>query len=292
MPKAPPSTRASNHITLSFGMFSAPVSVYTGTVSDHGFTRHEYLPVETTNGNGEKVTVDHSVGRGKIDKETGELLDSDQLARVQRKIETEYGPVYVEDDEVEKLFTVEANTLKITEFQPQHLFTQGNYVPEKLSFLEPTKVGSGKKKGPSPAAIKLLNTLYKAMREEGVVAIGELTTRGLPKPVILTPDGKVYQVWHTDALREQRDLPEFDCVPGEVAMTRTFIQALTTTEVADLTDERSALIQSFADEKAAAGDFDKSEDTYVAPAVEEPSVDFAAMMQASIDAAKAAREAS
>lgn len=290
MPKAAPSTRASNHITLSFGMFSAPVSIYTGTVSDHGFSRHEYLPV-TDPATGE--TVDHPVGRGQIDKTTGELLGPDKVAQVQRKIDTEYGPVFVEDDEIEKLFTIDADTLKIIEFQPQHLFSpQGNYVPKTLAFLEPTKVGSGKKKGPSSAAVKLLHTLYKAMREEGVVAVGELTTRGVPKPVVITPDGKVWHVWHTDALREQRDLPEFDVIPAEVTMTRTFIQALTTTDPVDLTDKRSELIQNFADEKAAAGDFSKPADTYVAPAAEEPSIDFAAMMQASIEAAKAAKEAS
>lgn len=283
MPKAKPSARALNKdVTLTFGLVSIPINIFSGTVSDAGITRHEYLPVTE----GDK-TVDHPVGRGQIDKVTGELLTPEQRDQVVKKVETEYGPVYVEDSEIEKLFTLEPDTFKVKTFQPQHLFHQGNYLPKTVMQIEPTQTGTGKKKGYNQATLKLFHTLLKAMRDEGVVAVGELTTRGTPKPVVLTPDGLLWQVWHTDSVREQRELPEADLVDAEVKMMGSLIEAMKTTEVQDLSDVRSELIQNFANEKAEAGDFDKVADTYAGPQAAEPSADLLSMLQASIDAAKA-----
>lgn len=289
MPKAAASTRSSCKVTLSFGLIQIPVQIFTGTVSDAGITRHEYLPVKTgeTDESGADVYEDHPVGRGLIDKIDGHLLTADEKAQVTKKIETEYGPVYVEDNEIEQLFTLEPNSLKIKEFQPQHLFHQGHYVPKTLNFIEPDKVKVKGKNQYMPAATKVLATLLDGMKKEGVVAIAELTTRGVPKPCILTPDGALWQVWNTDALREQRPLPEADVVESDVTMMRGLIAALVKTEPADLSDVRSELIQNFADQKAEAGDFGKVSDDYVQAGPAEPSMDFAAMLQASIDAAKA-----
>lgn len=282
MPKAKPSQRALNKdVTLSFGLVNIPINLFTGTVSDHGISRHEYLPVEE-----DGQIVDHPVGRGPIDKVTGALLTEEEKTKVVKKITTEYGPVFVEDSEIEKLFTLEPDTLKIKTFQPQHLFTQGNYLPKTVMQIEPTKT-SGKNKGYSAAGLKLFGTLLKAMREEGVVALGELTTRGTPKPVVLTPDGLLWQVWHTDAVREQRELPEVDLVEAEVKMMGSLINAMKSTDVQDLSDVRSDLIQNFANEKAEAGDFSVPADTYAGPKAVEPDNDLLAMLQASVDAAKA-----
>ena len=284
MPKAAPSSRALNKgVTLNFGLISIPLDIYSGTVSDAGVTRHEYLPVDKGDGTFE----DHPVGRGQIDKVTGDLLTPEQRGQIVKKIETEYGPVYVEDSEIEKLFTLEPDTLKVLTFQPQHLFHQGNYLPKTVMQVEPAKTGTGKKKAVNPINLKVFGTLLKAMREEGVIAVGELTTRGVPKPVILTPDGLLWQVWHTDAVREQRVMPEVDLVDAEVQGMGLLIQAMKTTEVRDLSDTRSELIQNFADEKAAAGDFAKPVDTYQPAAPAEASPDLLAMLAASVEAAKA-----
>lgn len=288
MPKAAPSTRSSGQVTLSFGLVNIPIALYAGTVATAGIERHEYLPVATTDDQGNTTIEDHPVGRGKIDKVTGELIPVESLADIQRKIETEYGPVYVEDSEIEKLFTLEPDTLKIKEFQPQTLFYQGNYVPKGLMFLEPQKSGTGKKRGYMAVASKLFATLLKGMREEGVVAVAELTTRGVPKPCILLPDGSLWLVWHTDAIREQRELPDAPLVDAEVNMMRGLISTLTKNEVADLTDYRSELIQTFADEKAEQGDFAKPVDTYETKQVQDASTDLMALLAASVEAAKQA----
>lgn len=286
MPKAKPSTRSSGQVTLSFGLVNIPLALYSGTDKASGVERHEYLVVETEV-DGEKVIENHLIGRGNIDKTTGELLTEDEKPLVQKKVETEYGPVYVEDHEIEQLFTLEPDTLKVLEFEPQHLFHQGNYVPRDRMFVEPQKAGTGSKKAPMPIAVKLLGTLLKGMREEGTIAVCELTTRGTPKPCILTPDGVLWLVYPTNAVREQRELPEADLVDAEVNMMRGLIATMTKTEVADLTDYRSELIQNFANEKAENGDFGKTDDTYVATAPAAPQVDLMAMLAASVEQAKA-----
>lgn len=304
MTMSPPSSRALDDITLTCQLLTIPCRLYSGTDKAAGVNRHEYLevPVLDDQGNQVKKVLDdgtevpvfenHAIGRAPYDKDnpdSNEVLSAEDRGKVQRKVETEYGPVYVEDHEIETLFTLDRKTLKINEFQPQHIFHQGNYVPRDVVHLEPARVGgSGKnKKDFQPFAVKLLATLFEGMRKEGVVAIGELTTRGVPKPVIITPDGKVWVLYHTNEVREQREFPEVETTDAEVGMVRSLIDQMKSTEVADLTDFRSDLINNFAAEKAAAGDFGRSEDTHVEAAPAAPTMDLTALLQASLDAAKA-----
>lgn len=287
MPKAAPSGRASGHVTLSFGIpvngaeipVQIPISLYGGTVSDHGVKRSRFVHAEDG---------DHEVGNQNYDKQTGDVVAYSEIVM---KVQTDYGPVYVEDEEIETLFSIQPDTVVVKHFQPLHIFHQGHYVPKSLLFVEPTKTGKGAKKAPDQNSVKILNSLFEAMRDKGSCAIVEVTTRGIPKPAVLLPDGTLWLVYHTEELREQRDIPEYEPTPEEVAMMTMAIDAKWTTEVLDLADERSALIQAFADEKAAAGDFDKPE-TVAKPAASAPAAnDLMAMLAASVEAAKSASEA-
>ena len=282
MPKAKPSTRSSGQVNLSFGVVNIPTTLYGGTVADHGIKRNEYVVTEDG---------DHPVGRAPYDKVTGEFIKPEQ--EVVKKIQTEYGPVYVEDSEIEKLFELTPDSLVIKEFEPQVNFHAGHFVPKGLMFVEPRKTGTGKKKGPDPIATKIMATLLRAMKANNAMAICELTTRGVPKPAVLMPDGRLWLVYYTDATREQRELPEVGLVDAEVDMMGSLIKTMWHDEALDFTDERSALIQAFADEKAAAGDFDKPEETEVAPAAAPPATpDLMALLAASVETAKAERAAS
>jgi len=280
--KAQPSGRSLNKVNLSFNLVNIPITLYTGTVSDHGITRKQFVVTD----DGEAP-----VGRGLTNKETGELLEPG--AEVIKKIDTEYGPVYVEDHEIEQLFTLQPDTLVVREFEPQHNFHQGHFVPSGLLYTEPRKGDSGKAKGkPDPVATKLMATLFKAMREQNAMAVCELTTRGKPKPCVLMPDGRLWLVHHTDAVREQREFPETEVVDAEVAMMGTLIKTVWEDQPLDFTDERTALIQTFADEKASAGDFGKpAEGERVVAAAPAAAPDLLAMLSASVEAAKAEREA-
>lgn len=277
MPKAAPSTRSSGNVNLAFGVINIPTTLYGGTVADHGVKRNEYVVAEDG---------DHPVGRGLIDKTTGELLPSG--SQVVKKIQTEYGPVYVEDHEIEQLFQLSPDTLVVKEFEPQRVFHEGNYVPKGLLYIEPRKTGTGAKKGPDPIASKIMATLLSAMQAQNAMAICELTTRGVPKPAVLMPDGRLWLIYHTDATREQRELPQVPLVDAEVDMMGSLIKAMWSETPLDFTDERSALIQGFADEKAAAGEFDKPEEATVATLpTTTGGVDLMALLAASVESAKA-----
>ena len=283
MPHANPSGRSLNKVNLSFNLINIPTTLYTGTVSDHGITRKQFASTD----DGEVA-----VGRGLTNKETGELLTPEEVASVVKKIDTEYGSVYLEDSEIEQLFTLQPDTLEVKEFEPQTNFHQGHFVPSGLLYVEPRKGDSGKAKGkPDPLATRLMATLFQAMRKHNAMAVCELTTRGKPKPCILMPDGRLWLVQHTDAVREQREFPETEVVDAEVTMMGTLIETMWQDQPLDFTDVRTELIQAKADEKARAGDFDKPEDdgtTVVAPAA---TTDLMAMLSASVAAAKAEREA-
>lgn len=281
MPKAAPSTRSSGNVNLTFGVVNIPTTLYAGTVSQHGVVRNEYVAAEDG---------DHPVGRGQIDKVTGELLNGQEVVK---KIQTEYGPVYVEDHEIEQLFQLTPDSLVIKEFEPQHNFHAGHFVPKGLLYIEPRKVGTGKKKGPDVIASKIIATLFRAMRAQGAMAVCELTTRGVPKPAVLMPDGRLWLIYHTDATREQRELPEVEVNEAEVEMMGTLVNTLWHDEPLDFTDERSALIQAFADEKAAAGDFSKPIEVEHAVSAEPVATpDLMALLAASVESAKAERAAS
>ncbi|NUS02025.1 MAG: hypothetical protein HOV97_05615 [Nonomuraea sp.] len=311
MPKAAPSNRAYEHCTLSFGLITLPLSVYTGVVSDHGIKRgmftsapvmesvvddetgevvekQKIVTITKDDGTTEEQPVfeDHPVGYGNIDKVTGELVPPGQA--VIKKVATEYGHVYVEDHEIESLFSVPPKTITVKEFQPQHLFYQGNYVPRSLYHVQvtPTKIGS--RKVPNETAERNLAVILAAMRAHNAMAVVEFTTRGVPKPGVLLPNGTLWLVYHTDELREQKPLPDID-VPREVADAafKQYLEPLWGEEPLDLTDERTNLIQNFADDKAREGDFGKSEEV-AAPAAAAPDAnDIMALLMSSVEQAKA-----
>ena len=279
MPKAKPSSRSAGDINISFGLITIATTLYSGTVSEHGVKRSEFVQKPE----GEE---DSRAGRGVIDKATGALLEAGDV--IVKKVSTDYGPVYVEDHEIEHLFQLSPNTFIVKSFEPIALFRRGEYVPKTIQFVEPRKVGSGKKKDYDPTAKMLLATLLAAMKDEGAIAIGEVTTRGVPKPAALLPDGTLWHLWHTDALREQRPLPEVPVSDANVKQMGQLMKQLWSDEVTDLTDERSILIQNFADEKAAAGEFGKPDEVKEQVIAAEPAeVDISALLSASIEAAKA-----
>lgn len=277
MPKSAPSGRALAHVKIMVGMLPIEVSLYNGTDKESGVKRNQYVVTESG---------DHPVGNKSYDKETGEDVAYSEIVK---KIQTEYGPVFVEDDEIENLFEITPDTVVVKKFQPLHLFHQGHYVPKGIAFVEPIKdkTKKGGVNGYNKVSLKTLTTLLEAMRGKGACALVEVTTRGVPKPAMLLPDGTLWFVYHTNELRERRELPEFDVAAADVDMMSNFIDVMFSTEVQDLTDERSALIQAFADEKAAAGDFGKPEPVAVEHAEPEADVDMMALLMASVEAVKA-----
>jgi non-homologous end joining protein Ku len=295
MGKAPASTRAYERATFGFGLVNIPVDVFTGTVSTHGIKRAMFTEAPVlddngqplTNDEGQPLTVAHSVGYGNVDKETGQLIPPGQP--VVKKIATEYGHVFVDDHELEGLFEISPKSIVVREFQPRSLFLTA-YVPKALYFIEASKTTQGKRKVENKAAQTSLALVLAAMERKDALAVVDFTTRGVPKPAVLLPDGTLWVVYHTDELREQRALPEVTLDDTVIAQGETLLDMLWGTEPLDLTDQRTALIQEFADNKAKAGDFGQSE-APEEPQVAEPQVaDLVALLAASVEQAKVTRK--
>lgn len=271
----PPSTRTYEHTTIQCGLLNVPCDVYSGMDSKERITRKMFTGPD----------ADHEVGYLLVDKvEQKEISRAD----VVKKVATEHGFVYVEDGEIERLFTVFPKTITVKSFHV--LGDAGAVVKDKLYYLEPGKVSRkvGKKtvKSVDPTSQMALGLLLKAMQEEQVFALAEWTSRGTPKPVVLTPDGRLWTVHYDDDLREQRPVEIPDLPEEVVGQARTLVQAMKADTVPELTDTYSELIQSFADEKAAAGDFTKPAEVPSEGPV--AAVDFLAQLTASVAQAKKA----
>jgi non-homologous end joining protein Ku len=261
MPKASPSTRPTENIQLQFGPVVIPLSVYAGVMSGHGI--HRSMFVQGENGD------DHPVGFAHYDKETGKRVETSTIIK---KVSTEYGHVYVSDEEIEQLLNLQHHTLVIKHIQPLHLFLQGAYTPKNLYFLEATKRTQGRKKIPNVAAQQAFAVLLTALRKSQAIAVCELTTRGVPKPCILMPNGQLWLCYYTDELREQRPVPMAGVDPQLVELTVQLFEKYQTDTPVEIEDHRTALIQMYADEKGARGEFDPPQ-TDVAPAPVEDNED-------------------
>lgn len=272
MTKAAPSGKTYEKTTFSCGLFSVPVDVYSATANDAG-VKHKWF-----------TTDNHEVGLITVDKATDKPYPRDQI---QTKIATEHGFVYVEDHEIEALFSILPHTITVQSIQPRGLLDT-TYIRRTPFFVQPGKIAAGKKKVENATAAKVLTLLFQMLRDKDAVAFVEFVARGVPKPAVLLPDGSLWLLYFEEELREQRPITEAPVAPQEVAMFAQLVQALWRDEPEDLSDHRSAAIQALADEKAAAGDFAKPEEPALAAVPDAAPDDFMALLQASVAAVQAA----
>lgn len=274
----PASSRAYEKVTIQCGLLNVPAEVYSGMASKSGISRKMFT--------GENA--DHEVGYSLVDKVTGDVVERSNTVK---KVDTEYGFVFVEDSEIEQLFNIFPKTVTIKSFHPLSEWEGRELLGETLYFVEPVRTSrkvSGKTvKSVDPSSHMALSLLLKAMQDEGKFALVEWVSRGTPKPAVLLPDGQLWSVYYDEELREQRPVDIADNLPATaVEQARALVQAMTSDEIPVLSDEYSAKIQAFADDKAASGDFTKPVEAEVsAPA---QVFDLEAMLKASVDAAKKA----
>lgn len=315
MPHAKPSNKTTAKMTLTLGMATFQLNVYTGLYGDHGVSRHQFIevPVYVKDDQGQDTDVQdtvevptfepdgtpilkdgepvmetvpkvefHSVGAKPYDKETDEDVARPDI--VMRTV-TDYGYVPVTDAEIEQLLEVNKNSLRITAFQPIALFRTGQYIPKKVYYTVPSKPDG---KNWNKDLNRAYATLLAGMQKEGAMALVEMTMRGIPKPAVLLPDGSLWELYFTDEIREQNPMPETEPIASEVQQARDWLRMYWDDNVLDVSDKRSALIQDFADKKAKAGNFNTPVEVEEAPAAAPASgFDFGAIIQASIDAKQA-----
>ena len=197
--------RATASATISFGLVSIPVKLYTATQSkavrfnmldpkDHARVKQQYVSSST----GEKV-------------ERGELVKGYEYARGQ------YG--VFEDEELKALEARSDRTIEIEEFVP---FRQVDPLYfEKSSLLGPDKGGQ-----------KAYKLLAEAMKKAGMVAVGRFATRGRQQLVLIRPmDGGLvlHGLHYADEVRSFDDIEFGDPVklkPGELDLAEQLIDQL------------------------------------------------------------------
>lgn len=211
---------------------------------------------------------DHEVGYQLFDKATGEKVDRTHTVK---KIDTEYGFVYVEDAEIEQMFDLVPKSLSIQSFHPIKLWDERRYVEDKLYYIEPTRAtrrsAGSTSKSLDPTSNAALGLLLAGMEKEHVFAFCEWVSRGIPKPAVLLPNGELWTVHYEEQLREQRP-QEFPKLPkSHIDQVRALIKSMESDDVPTVTDTYSVKIQEFADQKGAAGDYTRPVEV---PAAEAP----------------------
>lgn len=257
---APLPNRATTSFTLTWGLVSMPLSVYTGT-EETRVKRSEYVEIDGT---------DIPVGRAAIRKDTGEVIDS---AVVVRKAQATNGNwVALSDDEVADCTSVERGVGEIVAFVPvKHV---ANYVTETVNQVRP-KATKGK---PDPSADKAFALLRAAMRKRKVVALVKVALRGPARYALLDAEGTLSLVRTHDAIREALPLSVHTFNDAELGMALNLIDAVGV-EAPILTDDTAPVVQSFVDAKAGGV-------TAPPAATPPPTIDIMAALEASITASK------
>ena len=260
---APAPTRATTSITLAAGLLNIPLSVYTSTEATR-VSRKEFL--------GGDVNIE--VGRSPIRKDTGAVVETADVTRMAEATNGSW--VVLTDDEIAAC-TSDKGVAEIVSFVSTKEFD--NYLTEGLYQVRP-KVEKGKA---NPSATKALALLFAGMKARKVGALVKLALRGPARYAILTTDGDLRLILTADAVRQPLALAgDFKFSKPEVELATNLIDAIGIDAPA-VTDDTAPVVQAYVDAKAAGVPAKAPQAAPVA------SDDLLAALQASIDAAKAAK---
>ena len=258
---APAPTRATTSVVLTVGVVPIPLSLYTA-VESTAVVRHEFL-----NGN-----ADISVGRAPIRKDTGELVHQSEVTRMAQADDGTW--VVVDDSEIEQASGAPGGCEVVT-FVP--VKDAGHYLTDGLYQVRP----KADKRG-GAAATAAFATLLAGMRIRKVAALVKVKLRGTPRYGLLTIEGDLLLIATADSVREALPMPTIVAGKAEVAMMTSLIDAIGVS-TPTVVDDASPRIRAYVNDKAAA-----NPGATVKPVA--PVVDITAVLQQSIDAAKAARK--
>jgi non-homologous end joining protein Ku len=236
--------------------------VYTGT-EETRVTRKEFTEV-----NGSLIEV----GRSAIRKDTGETIDSAAVSRYAQADTGEW--VLLTDDEISQC-TSPRGVGEIVSFVP--VKDLGQYLAEGQHQVRP-KSEKGKE---DPAAAKAFALLMAAMKANKVAALIKVALRGPARYGLLTIDGTFTLIYTADAIRQPRPVTECSFSKDELTMAKMLIEAVGI-DTPVITDDTAPVVQEYVNSKATGVVTEKA-----APAI--PTIDLAAALSASIDAAKAAK---
>jgi DNA end-binding protein Ku len=260
---APQPVRPSTSFTLSWGMVTIPLSVYTGT-EETRVVRKEFI----IDGKGAQAHL-VEVGRSPIRKDTGEVIDS---AEVGRYAQAANGEWVLWTDEEGAACTSPKGLAELISFVSEK--SLGAYLAENQMQVRP-KTSKGKA---DPAAAHAFSLLSTIMTKNKVVALVKVALRGPARYGLLAADGTFTTIRTADAIRQSLPVELSKHSKDELLLAQALVDAVGI-DTPVLTDDTAPVVQEAVNAKSSGKP---------APVPEAPPVqiDLMAALQASVAASK------
>ena len=259
---APSPSRATTSITLSWGLVTIPLSVYTG-VEETRVKRQEFFQGD----------INVQVGRTAIRKDTNEVVSNDDVVRMAQADSGAW--VALNDDEIAAC-TSPRGLAEIVSFVPVRKLS--SYLTQDVKQVRP-KRDKGKA---NPAADKAFSLLLSAMKTRKVLALVQVAMRGAARYALLDHEGNMFLVATADQVRGAMAVPVIEHSDQERQMADALIDAVGV-DAPVLMDTTAPVVQAYVNDKAVG-----IEAPVPAP-VASSTVDIMSQLLASIDAAKAGK---
>lgn len=200
------SARSVATATLSFGLVSVPVKLFTATNAQSGVSFNMLHK-----GCGSRLKQQYLCAKEGVVVERSDTVKGYEFSKDQY--------VQFTPEEIEKLEAEASQTIEICEFVPQSAVDPVYF--DKAYFLAPDKGGA-----------RAYSLLAQAMRESGKVAVARYAARGKQYIVMVRPiDGglAIQQLYYGDEVRSMKDVPGLEPVevkPAELSLAQMLIDQI------------------------------------------------------------------
>ncbi len=196
--------RAISSATVSFGLVSIPIKVYSAHETSNDIHFNMVHAECGTRLKQQYICPTHD-----------RVVDRSETARGYQFAKNQF--VILSDDEYKALQEVADNTIALTEFVPQDKLDPIYF--ERSYYLGPDKGGE--------RAYKLLN---QAMRETGLVGVATYAARGKQYLVAVRPFGKdglvMHQLHYADEIKDFAEVPIKDAKPAAAGEVKLAVQLI------------------------------------------------------------------
>ena len=260
---APAPTKATTSVTLTAGLITIPLSLFT-SVESTTVIRKEFV-------DGDPFV---SVGRVAVRKDTGAVIDTASVTRMAQAADGTW--VVLTDDEIGTCVGM-AGACDIVSFVP--IKDAGQYMTDGLYQARP----KADKRGASGEAA--FSLLLAGMTARKVHALVRFALRGTPRYGLLSSEGDLFMIATADGIRQSLPLPAAKHTKAAVDMVVSLIDAIGV-EAPVVVDDAASKVQAYVNGKAKANGV-------TAPAAAPPAapviVDIMSAIEASIANVKSAK---
>lgn len=272
-PAAP--SRATGKFTLTMGLLSVPVDVFTST-EDISVKREQFLAT------GEKVGSSPAVKNE--DGTYGRLVERSEIVK---KFATSAGLVDLSDDEIDTLSTAQAGTADVLAVLPLGLIGTRYVANGKVWQARAGKLGSGRSAVPNPGGEQAYSLLLAGLAAKESFMLIRWSRAGALYLSALLPSGRLVGLFHDNEVRADRALPLSDHSADEVGMAVALLDAFAESTPVTVVNDIPAKVTAYAEAKATTGEVVALP---VAPkAVASGTIDLMGALRASVEAARAAK---